>query len=647
MGKSYLVTGAKLRCLCGSKNGYLKVTIGRGYTADGKMKANCQDCKAYVNITPFGKCVRNEKYGQCDGYMELSSLWQNTSGESWKLEQIVEDKAITMDSILLCRKGGLIVPETSGQGHVQKINWNFYIGRYKSQLQKFMLTGDDGCVLVFDPININTGNFLYDKEDLIIHGVNTISFHIYYISMEEYQGGSIGEGWHHNYEIFIDAEGEDSVQIHLGTGQILPYRKKVGNIFVPVYGSTGILRKETDGYSYKTLDGLEYTFNRKGKLLSRVDRNGCTDTFIYNENGQMSEVRGANGGILYYYYNKEGNLYRVCDHTGREVQLHYSYRVLCEYVNSMGQVYTYKYNENLRLESVTSPRGIMVVKNIYDSANRVLKQITPDNGVVELLYDDEGQCTYAKNQNGYIVSYESDDRFRNIRTMYKDGVECYEYNDNNQKTLFIDKNGNKTHYRYDEKGRLINIVDALGIQKIYTYNEEGKLLTAGIGENRLLENTYDKSGYLVETTDALGRSIKRTYDENGYPNRIIQPDGSSIKLTCDERGNITSITDSYDKTIYYGYDELNRVIQITDNVGNVTTYQYDERDHLLVLTNPEGAVRRYTYNVSGKPVKIMDFDGSVVLIDYNEMGMPSKIIDKEGHETRLRYDMAGNFAHVR
>lgn len=484
MGVSYLVTGAKLRCICGSKNGYLKVTVGRGYTADGKMKANCRDCKAYVNITPFGECAKNEKYGLCDGYMELSSLWQNTSGTSWQMEKIVKDTAITMDSILLCRKGGLIVPETSGQGLVREINWNLYIGRYKSQLQQFMLTGDDGCVLVFDPININTGNFLYDKEDLIIHGINTISFHIYYMSMEEYKGGSIGEGWHHNYEIFIDADGEDSVQIHLGTGQVLLYRKRIGNVFVPLNGGTGILKKDINGYRYRTRNGLEYIFDRKGKLLFRTDRNDNTDIFIHNDNGQLTEVRGANGGVLYYHYNKEGNLYRVCDHTGREVQLHYSYRVLYEYVNSTGQVYTYKYNENLRLESVTSPRGIMVVKNIYDSANRVLKHITPNNGVVEILYDDAGQCTHAKNQNGYILSYESDERFRNIRTVYKDGVECFAYNENNQRTLYIDKNGNKTRYHYDDKGRLVNVINALGVQRTYTYTEEGKLMTAGIGGDR-------------------------------------------------------------------------------------------------------------------------------------------------------------------
>lgn len=55
-----------------------------------------------------------------------------------------------------------------------------------------------------DPVNLNTGNFIYEKEDLKIRGIMMLSFHITYNSMEEYRGGSLGEGWHHNYGISIE-----------------------------------------------------------------------------------------------------------------------------------------------------------------------------------------------------------------------------------------------------------------------------------------------------------------------------------------------------------------------------------------------------------------------------------------------------------
>lgn len=233
---------------------------------------------------------------------------------------------------------------------------------------------------LFDPINVNTGNFVYEKEDLIIRGITKLSFHVTYASMGENKGGSLGAGWHHNYEIFIEEAKGGVLWLHLGGGQMIPCMRSLGDVY-ELAGTAGLLRKETDGYRYVSGNGMEYQFDQYGKIVERKDREGNTDTFQYNKDGQLAQVNGANGGSLYYEYNKEGNLYRVSDHTGREVRLCYRYRVLCQFINSSGQSYTYQYNENLCLESLTTPRGIVGVKNVYDSANRVVEQITPDGGV--------------------------------------------------------------------------------------------------------------------------------------------------------------------------------------------------------------------------------------------------------------------------
>ena len=644
MNKSYLVTGAKLRCMWGSKPGTLVMSEGHNVIAGGRPKANCSDSRKGENIPDFGICGISSCGRTCRECMSLADKWINTSGSSWKLEKLNGDTALTMDSILLCRKGGIIVPETSGQGDVRKIDWKQLMARYPIIGFAAML-GKIGCsVFGFDPVNLNTGNFIYEKEDLVIHGITTLSFHITYNSMEEYSGGALGEGWHHNYEILVDDKGDGMLELHLGDGRVVPYRRSIGNLYTPLLKGIGLIKQEPNGYHYATGQGMEYTFDKQGRLLTRKDRNGNTDRFVYNSSGQLCEARGANGGILYYRYNKEGNLYHVSDHTGREVCLRYSYRVLQQYINPSGQTYTYQYNENLRLESVTTPRGIEGVRNVYDGANRVVSQTLPDGGTAEFLYDDEGKRTYARDQNGYITSYESDDKFRNIRTLYKDGEERYAYNDNDQRTLYVDKNGNKTQYSYDEQGNLIKIQDALGIVKNFTYNTEGKLLTASIEGDQLLENIYDKDGHLIRTTDALGRSRKTVYDDKGLPVQIILPDGSSIELTHDERGNISSITNAGQSAILYEYDALNRVIQVTDSEGNQVSYQYDERDHLLSETNPEGAVRSYVYDASGRPVKTTDFDGGVMLTAYNVVGKPEKITDKEGSETKISYDPAGNIS---
>lgn len=61
MGKSYLVEGAKLRCICGSECSSLKVPEAHGYIADNKKKATCKDCIAEYNISHFGQCALNQE----------------------------------------------------------------------------------------------------------------------------------------------------------------------------------------------------------------------------------------------------------------------------------------------------------------------------------------------------------------------------------------------------------------------------------------------------------------------------------------------------------------------------------------------------------------------------------------------------------
>jgi len=585
MGESYLVDGAVLRCQYGSTPANLQVTIGHGYTADGLMKANSTDCVPEKNIPYFGQCELNREGKLCKGYMKLPARWSNLGGSSWSLEKLNGEPALTMDSYLLCIRGGIIRPETSGQGDVQKTGWTEHmmrLGRYLAS------------AFGFDPVNLNTGNFIYTKEDLFIHGITKLYFCMTYNSMEEHEGGSIGEGWRHNYEISLRKTGEGLLTLFLGDGQRISFRRRAGSVYEPVYGKPGLLKLEDSGYRYVTGAGREYFFDPEGNLQHQKDRNGNIDTFLYDDKGRLAEVQGANGGRLYYHYNREGNLYRVCDHVGREVRLYYSYRVMRRFVNSLGHAYDYRYNENLRLESVITPRGVTGVFNRYDSANRVVRQTTPDGGEVELRYDDAGKCTLARDQKGHITTYGSDDRFRNVVTEHKDSREQFRYNDNDQIIFYEDGNGNQTRYQYDERGRLAGVTDALGRQRDYRYDMDGRLLSYAIEGKEVFHNTYDEKGRLAATEDALGRVRRLIYDAKGLPECIILPDGSSMKFSRDERGNILGVIHPDGVMVRYRYDILNRLKELIDAEGNKICYQYDNRDQLLAVTNREGAVRTVT-----------------------------------------------------
>ena len=84
MGTSYLVTGAKLRCMWGSRPGTLVIAQGHNFVASGRPKANCADCKKEENIMDFGTCGLSSCGRSCKECMSLADKWVNTSGSSWK-----------------------------------------------------------------------------------------------------------------------------------------------------------------------------------------------------------------------------------------------------------------------------------------------------------------------------------------------------------------------------------------------------------------------------------------------------------------------------------------------------------------------------------------------------------------------------------
>ena len=124
----------------------------------------------------------------------------------------------TIHSVLLCNRGGMIIPVTSGQEDRAEIDRKEFNSRYQKAM-RWAIGNNLMCFIMGrDPINMNTGNFIYEKEDLVIPGITTLSFKICSNSMDK-GGGSSGKGWHHNHEMYIHREKNGMVQICRGMGK--------------------------------------------------------------------------------------------------------------------------------------------------------------------------------------------------------------------------------------------------------------------------------------------------------------------------------------------------------------------------------------------------------------------------------------------
>ncbi len=642
MGKDYLVRGAKLICICGSELSHLKVARKKVCTSGKKEKANCKDCKECKNIPYFGECKLNTATHTCEGFMDLAEQWQNTAVSLKKSEKINGEEALTMDCVLICKKGGLILPLTSGQGYDDKIDIKAFLNRFQRALLWALGKNLQCNAFGGDPINMNTGNYIYEKEDLVIPGRTTLSFRIFYNAFDIGNAEVLGEGWRHNQEWRVQEDSETGlVNLCTGEGRIIPYRKTIGEAYLPLFGDGGLLAGEPEGYRYCDRDSTEYIFDIEGKLLKKRDREGNQDDYIYNAKGQLTEVHGANGGKLFYEYNGEGRLIRVKDHSERKTVIFYKYEKLYQLINSCGFLFTYFYNENGKLESILRPDGIQALKDEYDSLNRVVKQTMPDGGVTEIEYDSDNRKTYLMQPNGSMVVYESDERLRNVKTIYEDGEEIYEYNDKNLRSRCVDKLGNEMSYLYDEKGNLTEIRDSMGNTVSMAYDEKNRLLYKKTPEGTVLKNIYDKNGLLTETRDAGGNVKKFCYDPYSRPVKITLEDDSELLIAYDKKGNITEVS-SAQGNYAYEYDQLNRVTAAWDGNGNPTRFSYDNHNDMVCSENTLGDKKMFRRDFNGKIVEVTDYDGKGVSVQYGLSNKAEAVTDKEGNVTKYAYDHMGN-----
>lgn len=568
----------------------------------------------------------------------ILSLMKVVNGASSKNGRLSEDE---LKKLLMSLMSGWLEESGPGFASYKQILMDLM---QNATLQDFMKGIQDAvCAMTGDPVNANTGNFIYGKEDLLINGQAALRFKRFYNSTDK-RKGAMGEGWRHNYEIRLLLE-KDRYIILWEDGREEIYLRDKGGVPEPLFGLPCRLKQEKEGYRYETQDMTIYSFDNKGKLLKQEYSNGQKLLFSYDKKERLSRVSNSNGFYLRYEYDSFcGCLWKVTDHTGRCITFVYEKNHLKEVQNAAGQSYIYYYGSDNRINKIRDPRGIYTLENSYDDRGRTVRQNFADGGEIRYDYQDSLNRTLVTEQNGNKVAYVHDDKLRNIKTIYVDGEETFRYNDRNQLILKTDKMGNKTKFSYDSKGNTAQIIFPDGSKHNMTYDSYNHLLVLSINGVKKIKNTFDAKGNLIETEDALGRKRSFVLDENGNVQEMNQPDGSCIVLQYDNRGNIIQIKDGMGNRTSYTYDELNRVIRIVSGNSHQTILKYDACDRIICLTNAAGKSRNYEYAKNGKVSKVTDYNGAKTVWEYNPMNKIRSVTLPDGGKVSMEYDLMQNIS---
>ena len=527
--------------------------------------------------------------------------------------------------------------------------WNKVTENAEKVVEKLManIKGAETICHAFskDPVNLSTGNFIYDRTDLEVGGREPFVFRRFYNAINGREG-VLGKDWNHNYEVHLEfTDGEAVLLREDGKEERFFWEK---DRYLSLFASEGTLEKAEDGYTYRTREQKVYRFDREGMCLETETLLGGRVTFTYETEAPFHLVKAEKdtGEFFAFSYGADGMLERVEDHVGRCLSYQYQGGLLKEVTLPDGNTFRYGYTPQGKLEQVENQRGIVTVENFFDEEHRTTLQKFPDGTRMSYVYDAEKKAVELTERNGSRVIYVHDDKYRDVKHIHSNGEERFAYNQNNQKTLYVDRLGNKTQYAYDPAGNLVRVIDALGNKTEIRYGEKNQPTGIRINGKDKLCGEYDAQGRLVKTRDALGNEVEITYTASGWPQTIQQADKSRISLSYDAKGNITAIEDALGNVTRYAYDALNRMVESTDGKGNVTKYAYDVIGNVTCVENAEGNCQSYEYNASGKVTKVTDFDGASIQREYNVLNRPSKIIDKEGRETLLTYDSMWNLARV-
>jgi RHS repeat-associated core domain len=592
------------------------------------------------------------------------------------LEQFMQDNNM-MDGVLIQNNVIFIRNPTKNAG-------KRYISEPLSEADKRAIDNDllgrnVHCVYGYEPINFNTGNFLYTNTDYAYSEYEEVyPFERNYNSMSVYRDSMFGYGWSVNVipQLFFLSDGR--IEYEDGTGRIITFKPNINGGYETPYGTRVEIEKEKVGtgsriidsgyydqedfpiqtietwdkyeYEIKEEGGKRLRFNEAGQIIEvkesqknyktsyeyenyRLIRmktiGGKEYNLSYNEAGYVSSIKAPDGSEVNYEYDEEGNLKTLIDQAGYRLE--------------------YQYDDNhLMISYKSRETEELIIENSYDEKGRVIKQVNALKEEVYFEYEENKTIVvgesktetvetdnygYTKKHDERETEYDLEGRIKKTKT--KEGIEKeYKYNELGQ--VIEEKTAGKIRsYNYDEKGNIKRIIDENNEETNFEYNDQNQITKTIYPNGEISERKYNELSQIIYEKDEVGIETWYSYDNT----------------------MMASQTDALGNKIQFKHDQIGRRISYEDQIGNITNYKYDERGLLIEIQTPEYSTSR-SYNGDGELViesdgngnkRVYEYDKWSRLIkeshaygskeySYDEKGNINKIIDELGNETTQEYN---------
>ncbi len=526
------------------------------------------------------------------------------------------------------------------------------------------------CEYGFEPVNMNTGNFVVEGIDATIPDAEgAFEVRRTYNSKDAGTSGALGRGWAMSFTDHISAEASGALVYTASDGASYFFDPDGEGGYV-LDGDQGLTlaripykpagAKETDPdlfrYEVRAQDNTLYGFDCYGMLTSVTSPSGLVTSVEYDGSHQMASVTSPLGNAYRFAHDAQGRISRVT--LPDENTVDYTYDAagnLVQVKEAGGGHVQYFYDAQGRMTEWRDPTGAAMVRNTYDEDGRVICQYDA-NGNRSVLAYAQG-ATYATDALGNITTYRYDDCFRTVGITYPDGTSASRAYDA-QGNLISDEAGT---YSYDGEGNRISETDAAGATTTYSYDGQGRVIRTAYPDGEVVTYERDDHGSIVYEASSTGRTFTRTFDGFGRKtserdadgvvttyaydgaNLVSETDalGNTTSYSYDAMGRCTSVTDPLGVASYTSYDAQGRVIAKTDGAGACTRYALDARGLLLALTDGNGATTRFAYDACANMTSMTDAKGGVWTYSYDAAGNQISETDPLDHVTTFTYDARG------
>jgi RHS repeat-associated protein len=424
----------------------------------------------------------------------------------------------------------------------------------------------------------------------------------------------------------VTADGQSRVwrYTYNARGQVLTEdgpRTDVVDITRYTYDDAGNLATVTDPSNLVT----RYTqYDAAGKLLTRIDPNGTTTLYGYDDRDRLRTVTEvpvgqSTGETTVYLYDGAGNLTRM--------QL------------PDGSALAYGYDDAGRLTRISDSLGNRIVYTLNAAGDRVKEEsFDPQGALVRTqsrVFDQLGRLRELKGAHPDDVSvfgYDSNGNETTSQSPMRTLAERSAYDPLDRIKSSLDPLEGGMSYRYDAQDNLRELTDPRGLATAYGYSGFSELRRQESPDTGTSQFQYDAAGNLVAKTDPRGVPSGFTYDAANRLARVVYPD-ETVSYAYDEasggaggKGRLTTLSDASGRTRFI-YDAHGRLISKSQQLGGdgnaaglKTLGLAYANDSISGMQLPSGTLVAYRHAVDGRTAEIL-VNGEAIIRNVSHFHM--------------------------